>query len=51
MPRPVLLIVDDEASILSALRRSLRREGWSILTASSVSQALKVLEEEVPDVD
>ena len=41
--RPVLLIVDDEARILSALRRSLRREGYEILTAESVSEGLRIL--------
>ena len=39
-----ILIVDDEARILSALRRSLRREGYEILTAETVSEALRVLE-------
>ncbi|MEN8182839.1 MAG: response regulator [Myxococcota bacterium] len=36
----VLLIVDDEERILSALRRSLRREGYEILTAGSAEEAL-----------
>lgn len=42
---PVLLIVDDEAGILSALCRSLRREGYRILTADSPARAIAVLEE------
>lgn len=37
---PTLLIVDDEPRILSALRRSLRREGWRILTTSAPAEAL-----------
>ena len=43
--RPVLLIVDDEARILSALRRTLRREGYEILTANTPAEALRVLDE------
>ncbi len=48
MPRrdlPVVLVVDDEVRILSALRRSLRREGYEILTAETVEEALRVLDE------
>jgi response regulator RpfG family c-di-GMP phosphodiesterase len=40
---PVLLLVDDETRILSALRRTLRREGYEILTAESVAEALRTL--------
>jgi response regulator RpfG family c-di-GMP phosphodiesterase len=39
----VLLLVDDEARILSALRRTLRREGYEILTAESASEGLRIL--------
>ena len=48
MPRPespAVLVVDDEARILSALRRSLRREGYEILTAETGEEALRVLDE------
>jgi response regulator RpfG family c-di-GMP phosphodiesterase len=48
MPRPdapCLLVVDDEARILSALRRALRREGYEILTAETVDEALRILDE------
>ena len=38
-------MVDDEARILSALRRSLRREGYEILTAETGEEALRVLDE------
>jgi CheY-like chemotaxis protein len=41
----VILLVDDEPSILSALRRSLRREGWEIQTASSGEEGLALLAE------
>lgn len=38
-----LLLVDDEASILNALKRLFRREGYRILTAESGQQALDML--------
>jgi len=41
---PVLLVVDDEVRILSALRRSLRREGYEILTADTAREALELLD-------
>ena len=46
---PTLLVVDDEACILSALRRSLCREGWRVLTASTPDEALRMLDEEPID--
>jgi response regulator RpfG family c-di-GMP phosphodiesterase len=46
---PTLLVVDDEARILSALRRSLRREGWRVLTAGTPDEALRMLDEEPID--
>lgn len=42
----VLLLVDDEESILSSLRRMLRRDGYRILTASSGASALDILAHE-----
>lgn len=39
---PRLLLVDDETRILSALRRSLRREGWELLLADSPAAALEL---------
>ncbi len=47
--RPTLLIVDDEARILSALRRSLRREAYDIVTAETTSEALRILDEQPID--
>jgi len=38
-----LLIVDDEPSILSALRRVLRQDGYTLLLASSGAEALELL--------
>jgi response regulator RpfG family c-di-GMP phosphodiesterase len=39
------LIVDDEAQILSALKRSLRREDYRIVAAESAAAALRILAE------
>jgi len=39
-----LLIVDDDSGILSALKRSLRREGWNIVLADSPGKALSILD-------
>ena len=47
--RPLLLLVDDEARILSALQRSLRREGYEIVTAETAAEALRLLDEEPID--
>jgi len=41
-----VLLVDDEQSILSALRRSLRKEGYNIITAGSGEEALSMLAEQ-----
>lgn len=41
-----ILLVDDEASILKALKRLFRREGYRILTAESGRQALDLLRQE-----
>jgi diguanylate cyclase (GGDEF)-like protein/PAS domain S-box-containing protein len=39
----VLLIVDDEHNILNALKRTLRRQGFKILSANSGMEALELL--------
>lgn len=41
--RAAVLFVDDEPRILSALRRSLRREHYEVLTAESPARALALL--------
>ena len=48
--RPVVLLVDDEAHILSALQRTLRREGYELLARTSPSEALRVLAARAVDV-
>ncbi len=40
-----LLLVDDEPNIISALKRSLRRDGYSIFTANSAAEGLSLLAE------
>ena len=40
-----ILFVDDEANILNALRRLLRREPWRVHTATRASEALELLEQ------
>jgi response regulator RpfG family c-di-GMP phosphodiesterase len=47
---PVVLLVDDEANILSSLRRLLRPDGWQILTANGGEEALTVLRSQVVDL-
>ena len=48
-PPPTLLLVDDESRILSALCRTLRREGYRILAAAGPAEALRLLEAEPVD--
>jgi DNA-binding NtrC family response regulator len=50
MPEYTLLLVDDEPSIISSLRRLLRREGYVLHTASSGEEALEVLAREKVDM-
>jgi diguanylate cyclase (GGDEF)-like protein len=52
MERPprTLLLVDDEANILSALKRLLRQENYTILTANSGQEGLEVLAKHAVDV-
>ena len=42
-PERTLLLVDDEPAILTSLTRSLRQEGYTLLTASSGEEALELL--------
>ena len=48
--QPTLLLVDDEPSIVSSLKRLLRGDGYRILTANSGSEGLKLLEEHTVDL-
>jgi response regulator RpfG family c-di-GMP phosphodiesterase len=49
-PRPLLLIVDDESRILTALVRALRREPYDVVTAETPAEALRVLDERRVDL-
>ena len=42
---PVVLCVDDEKAVLTALRRSLRDEPYEVITAGSAAEAMGWLEE------
>ncbi|MFO0724880.1 MAG: ATP-binding protein [Myxococcota bacterium] len=46
LPRPGLLIVDDEPPILAAIRRTLRAEPYTIYTAESGKEGLRILEQQ-----
>ncbi|MCB4363416.1 EAL domain-containing protein [Hydrogenophaga taeniospiralis] len=48
--RRTLLLVDDEAAILSSLKRLFRRDGYHILTATSGRQGLELLASQPVDV-
>ena len=41
--RHTVLFVDDEPSILTSIRRALRREGYTVLTAGTASEAFSLL--------
>jgi CheY-like chemotaxis protein len=49
-PSGTLLIVDDEESILSSLRRLMRRDGYRIVTANDGATALELLDQHPVDV-
>ena len=44
--KAVVLLVDDEASILNSLRRLLRGQPYDVLLAESGAQALELLEQQ-----
>ncbi|MDL1975276.1 MAG: sigma-54 dependent transcriptional regulator [Deltaproteobacteria bacterium] len=47
---PSVLVVDDEPSILRSLHGVLADEGYDVLTAPNGYEALKIIEEECPDL-
>jgi len=47
---PAVLVVDDEVAILQSLSGILSDEGFEVLTASNGYEALKIIEEESPDL-
>jgi len=48
--QPRILIVDDEPSVRSALRRTLRKERYELSFAESAAEALAMLRESKPDL-
>jgi len=50
LPSSVILLVDDEASILSSLKRVLRPKGYTLITAESGAEGLRLLEENAVDL-
>ena len=49
-PQPLILIVDDEVRILSALKRLLRSEPYRLATVSSGEEALALLDQQKVDL-
>lgn len=45
-----ILVVDDEVAICSSLGAILKDEGYDVITATSGEEALKIIEEELPDL-
>lgn len=50
MDRKRILVVDDEIYIVHILEFSLTMEGYTVLTASNGEEALKMIEQERPDL-
>lgn len=45
-----ILILDDEPSVLNALRRSLRKEGYSLFLTTEADDALRIIHDERIDI-
>ena len=45
-----ILFVDDERNVLSAIRRSLRKEDWNLVMATSAREGLQVLQDQRVDL-
>ncbi len=50
MSEPTILLVDDDAVLSQVLRRVLKRQGYQVLEAASVSDALKLAREQHPSL-
>jgi two-component system response regulator AtoC len=48
--RPLLLVVDDETSVLTLTRRIAESEGFEVIVCTTGAQALKLAEERRPDL-
>src|SRR3954470_22635700 len=49
-PEPLVLVVDDEASVRQALERALRLEGFAVATAAGGREALAAVAQRPPAV-
>jgi len=45
-----VLLIDDQASLLKAIGRRLKQEGFRVLTAETGEAGLRLAEEQLPDV-
>jgi DNA-binding response OmpR family regulator len=50
MPGTTVLLIDDDADILTAMRTMLVQKGYRVLTALDGNQGLAIAEREAPDV-
>jgi len=49
-PGPLILVVDDELRIVRVVRMNLEMEGYRVITASSGTEALRRVREDLPDL-
>ncbi|MET1027078.1 MAG: phosphate regulon transcriptional regulator PhoB [Dongiaceae bacterium] len=50
MAQPLILVVEDEAALVTLLRYNLEREGFRVLEASNGEEALLLIKEQRPDL-
>src|SRR5260221_3121236 len=50
MPKPRILVIDDEAAIRDSLRMTLEYEGYEFLAAATGQEGLALAEREAPDL-
>ena len=50
LPRPLVLVVEDEAAIATMLRYNLEKQGYRVSEASDGQEALTRIQEQQPDI-
>src|ERR1700693_5299024 len=50
LPRPLVLVVEDEAAIATMLRYNLEKQGYRVAEASDGQEALTRIQEQQPDI-
>src|SRR5712692_6352489 len=50
MPKPKILVIDDEAAIRDSLRMTLEYEGYEFVAAATGQEGLALAEREAPDL-